>query len=73
MMFYDFQYMQSARNKNQLILIGCKFASSRNQKGRRFAGARGRVGRQMIEGWGGKRKPPRGHNKSERRERINRM
>ena len=42
MMFYDFQYMQSARNKNQLILIGCIFASSRNQKGKGFAGARGK-------------------------------
>ena len=42
MMFYDFQYMQYVRNKNQLILIGCKFVSNRNQKGRRFAGARGK-------------------------------
>ena len=60
MMFYDFQYMQYARNKNQLILIGCKFANSRNQKGRGGAGAQGRGweadDRRFLE----KRKPPPG-------------
>ena len=60
MIFYDFQYMQSARNKNQLILIGCKFASSRNQKDRRFAGARGKGWEADDRRLGEKRKPPLG-------------
>lgn len=60
MMFYDFQYMQSARNKNQLILIGCIFASSRNQKGKGFAGARGKGWEADDRRLGKKRKPPPG-------------